>query len=157
MIEVPSPLPLAEVLGHAVVLSEMVAADGNIEIDVVEISHPIVARETEADINSPREIFYAGRFQRPLWTALPAPEWWQHPAAADKWVVPMGRLGEPIWTSTQLSGEDLVYLLNFGLESIDSNPQLIQPWTESVSNLVAAASRPRANIRELVDCCRVKP
>jgi hypothetical protein len=167
-IDAPFDSPLADVLNHATFLSEIVAGQGlrvtddTIEVGTLKISDPVVASATQGEIQSlelyPRETFAPDAFQFPLWIATPAPRWWRdYPEAADNWVAPMGQLGEPIWSSTQLSGEDVTFLLNFGLDRIDSNPLLIQPWTESVSTLVAAASRPRANIRKLVDCCRVNP
>ncbi len=165
----PFDSPLADVLNHSISLCEIVArqelqvTDDTIAVGTLRISDPVVASATQGELQSlelyPRERFAADAFQFPLWVAAPAPRWWrEYPEPADHWVAPMGRLGEPIWSSTeQLSGEDITFLLNFGLDRIDSNPQLIQPWTESVSNLVAAASRPHANIRKLVDCCRVDP
>ncbi len=77
--------------------------------------------------------------------------------APDSWVTPMNQLGQPIWTSQRLPPANLSYLLNFGLDQIESNPDLIGPWTRSVSTLVAAASTQKTDIRELVECCRIKP
>ena len=152
---------LVEAIDHSVELSEIVAGVGS---DVlrgeVAISDFAVASAAQADLArvSLRFDWSEGRSRRPLWSRGLTPIWWMEaPEPPDKWVAPLERLGEPLWTSTRLSGESLIYLLNFGLDRIDSKPQLIQPWTQSVSSLVAAASRPRADIREVVNCCRVDP
>jgi hypothetical protein len=156
-------LPLVEAFGHSIALSEIIAGERSGTADRrIEISDNAVANAAEADVHRlsfrAEEINWAQEeTHSSLWSGTPAPSWWQqYPEAPDRWVAPMSQLGEPLWTS-RLSGESLTYLLNFGLDRIDSKPELIQPWTQSVSSLVAAASRPRADIREVVNCCRVDP
>lgn len=157
-------VPLAEALDHSAALSEIVADrlpegwDGTIAI-----SDDYVANAAQADVLrlsvpgatmnwSPQESFES------LWSEGLYPPWWgRFPEAPDSWVAPMAQLGEPLWSSTSLSGEKLTYLLTFGLDRIDAKPELIQPWTQSVSSLVAAASRPRADIGEVIKCCLVDP
>lgn len=160
-------VPLSEAFDHSVALSEIAAGqlpegwEGTISI-----SEESVARATQADVRRLTEFggdvnWSRQEFSRSLWVEGPYPFWWRRrersPEAPDSWVEPMAQLGKPLWSSRLLSGDDLTYLLNFGLDRIDAKPALIEPWTRSVSSLVAAASRPRANIRDVVNCCRVDP
>jgi hypothetical protein len=69
----------------------------------------------------------------------------------------MAKLCAPVWASKRLSEDSLAYLVNFGLDSIESEPNLIGRWTETVSGLVAVASRPHADIRKAVICCKIDP
>jgi hypothetical protein len=152
---------LVEAIDHSVELSEIIAGVGSDALrGEIEISDFALAGAAQADLAdlSLRFDWPEERSARSLWSGGLTPVWWMKaPEPPDKWVAPLELLGEPLWTSTHLSGESLIYLLNFGLDRIDLKPQLIQPWTQSVSSLVAAASRPRADIREVVNCCRVDP
>ena len=152
---------LVEAIDHSVELSEIVAGvDSHVLRREIEISDYAVARAAQADFARVSLLFDSSEewSRRPLWSGGLTPVWWMEaPEPPDKWVAPLERLGEPLWTSTRMSGESLIYVLNFGLDRIDSKPQLIQPWTQSVSALVAAASRPQADIRAVVNCCRVDP
>jgi hypothetical protein len=154
---------LVEAINHSVALAEIVAGQRLAADDAgIEISDSAIASAAQADIyrfsTEPSISLFRDLPQGSLWSGTPAPTWWQEfPEAPDNWVTPISQLGEPLWASSHLTGDSLTYLLNFGLDRIDSKPELIQPWTQSVSSLVAAASRPRADIHEVVNCCRVDP
>lgn len=152
---------LVEAINHSVELAEIVAGiPARTLVRRIEISDKAVASATQSDLAA---LAPAGRgsrtlANRDLWNNEPTPKWWAEAAGSpDQWVASLSNLGEPLWEATRLSPENLTYLLNFGLDRIDSKPKLIEPWTQSVSTLVAAASTPRADVRRLVDCCRIDP
>lgn len=121
-------VPLEEAFDHSAALSEIVAGrlpeawDGTIAI-----SDDYVANAARADVLR-LSVSEATNWspQESLWTEGPYPPWWQRfPEAPDSWVAPMAQLGQPLWSSTSLSGEKLTYLLTFGLDRIDAKPELI--------------------------------
>ena len=156
--------PFAEVVDHANALVEIVARTPLLSgRRRLEIADEALAEAAETDY---RELLRLGMDPvdsspegplGPLWH-VEQPIWWRRRLhKPDQWVAPMTKLGAPIWASEQLSEDSMTYLVNFGLDRIESKPGLIEPWTETVPLLVADASKPRANIRRLLDCCKIDP
>jgi len=156
-------LPFANVAEHANALVEIVAqipspSDrqrveivGNAEAEAVQTDYQRLLRlKMDALDYSPEGPL------GPIWQRE-EPPWWRLVDKPDRWVTPLTNLCAPIWSSKQLSEDSFTYLVNFGLDRIESNPGLIERWTETVYLLLINASRPGANIRNLVDCCRTDP
>jgi len=154
--------PWVVAIDHAAVLAEIVARRSpDSRLAGIEIPDDTVADAAQTDfrLSQERDIvdWSPNGPLGSLWRGE-QPRWWrQWIAAPDSWVSSMNQLGEPLWTSQRLPRESLSYLVNFGLDRIESKPDLIEPWTQRVSTLVAAASKPRADIREVVNCCRIDP
>jgi hypothetical protein len=154
--------PLNEAIAHAVALVDIVAGMqsdlqardiqilDNIEADSARSDYELLQRVGDPIDWSPNGPLGPVRIQEP-----PVP-WRESLPTPDDWVTPMYQLGKPLWTS-QLSGESLSFLVDFGLGRIETNQKLVQPWIESVSTLVANASKPRVDIREAVNCCMIDP
>jgi hypothetical protein len=157
----------AEALGHSAILAEMVAEVPLLpDVRRLEIADGAAAEAAQGDYQELLRLggdvsdFSPEGPLGPLWRAeQPSYLWWRL-ERPDRWVTPMARLGQPIWASERLSGDNVAYLVNFGLDRIESRPDLpdlIDRWTETAPQLVALASRPDAKIRKLVDCCRIDP
>jgi hypothetical protein len=155
---------LGGVLSHAAALLEIIAARVPFFGPAgIEIADNAVAEAAASDyrrllrLRSGAGALSAEELLGPLWP-MEEPTWWRiGPDPPDRWVMPMTRLGMPVWSSERLPPDSLVYLVNFGLDRIESRPDLIEPWTGTVRLLVASASKRKVDIREAVSCCMVDP
>jgi hypothetical protein len=156
------PEAIDRAVGMMVTASEDPLAFGQRPVQL-QIDDNFVAREAEHDYKRMDELrkesmdFSALGPLGPLWSGAPPPWWQVWPERPDRWVGPLGELCAPVWNSTDLPGESVAFLIDFGLSGIEENPDLIEPWAKTVSQLVATASKPKVNIREAVSCCRVHP
>ncbi len=152
-----------EIFGHARILAGIVeTAEAPVGQEVSIMLHE-VADAAAADLHRLREMgedrvdCSPGGPLGPIWRKEP-PVWWPRlPEGPDRWVTPMTRLCEPLWSAQQMAGEDLSYLVDFGLDGIESRPGIIERWTSTAGELVATASKRRTSIKKLVECCRVDP
>src|SRR6202035_5100072 len=111
----------------------------------------LMTRTEDVNEISPKELW------GPLWSGKP-PSWWEMwPDRPDKWVAPLGELCSPVWGSRDLSDESMAYLIDFGLDGIEREPDLIDRWKETSYQLVTTATKRRVDIREAVSCCKVEP
>ena len=153
-----------EALGHAANLAAAVAHVPILpDIQRVEIADDTAAEAAQRDYRELLRLRSEVRDFSPegplgqVWRAeQPLYSWWRS-VRPDRWVTSVARLGRPIWASERLAGESVAYLVDFGLDRIESRPDLIDRWTDTAPRLVALASRPDAKIGQLVDCCRVDP
>lgn len=161
--EVVPPEVLDRAIGMTVTATEDPRAFGLRPVQL-QIEDEDVAREAFRDherlmgsANNPKEISAEALSSRPLWSEEP-PNWWQRwPERPDRWVDPLHELCEPVWGSKELSPDSIKYLVDFGLDGIEKNPDLIEPWQRTVSQLVTTATKRKVSIREAVSCCKVEP
>jgi hypothetical protein len=153
-------------LQHAITLAEIVGNDRIQDAQRIVISSEAVAEAADRDYHRLRELgrdvtdFSPEGPLGPLWLrANPSDSvfdaLWQL-LKPDQWVAPLARLAERFWSSESLSDDNQTWLLNFGLDGIDSRPALIDRWTETAPRLLDA-SRRGIDIRQAVDCCRIDP
>jgi len=160
--DIVPPEVLDRAIGMTVTATEDPRAFGLRPVQL-QIEDEDVAREAFRDnerlmesANDPAKIS-AEALSRPLWSEKP-PYWWQRwSERPDRWVEPLRELCEPVWGSQELSPDSIRYLVDFGLDGIEKNPDLIEPWKQTVSQLVTTATKRKVSIRDAVSCCKVEP
>ena len=111
----------AEMLGHSSILAEIVAGVPLLsDVRRLEIAEGAAAEAARSDYQELLRLggdvsdFSPEGPLGPLWHAdQPLYLWWRL-ETPDRWVTPMAKLGQPIWASERLSGDDVAYLVDCG-------------------------------------------